>query len=137
VHIEEYLLKHFNITRREYCITNDYVILYQWEADVMRCRKCGSEKNVKNGKRNGAQCYKCKDCGFQFTKETAKGIEAGKRANAILLYVLGLFMNSIARIYQVHPSSVLYWVRNFTLKVYEKPLPEGSVALNLTRCGII
>ena len=97
----------------------------------MKCRKCGSEKNVKNGKRDGVQCFKCKDCGFQFTKETANGIEAEKRAHAILLYVLGLSMRSIARIYRVHPSSVLYWVRNFALKVYEKPAPQGSVAVEL------
>ena len=97
----------------------------------MKCRKCGSDANVKNGKREGVQCYKCKGCGFQFTRETAKGVEADKRANAILLYVLGLSMNAIARMYKVQPSSVLYWIRNFALKVYEKPIPEGSVAVEL------
>ena len=29
------------------------------------------------------------------------------------------------------PSTVLYWVRNFALKVYEKPIPRGDVAIEL------
>ena len=97
----------------------------------MKCRKCGSEDNVKNGKRGGAQCFKCKSCGFQFTKEAANGVEGGERAKAILLYVLGLSIRSIARAFRVSPSTVLYWVRNFALKTYEKPSPEGSVVVEL------
>jgi hypothetical protein len=79
-----------------------------------------------------------KGTGYSVTDEKIAGFnspgkrrKASKWANAILLYVLGLSMNSIARIYRVHPSSVLYWVRNFALKVYEKPVPEGSVAVEL------
>ena len=97
----------------------------------MRCRKCGSAENVKNGRRGGAQCFKCKECGFQFTKEAANGAGRDKRANAILLYVLGLSMNAIARMHGVCPSTVLRWVRDFAIKVYEKPLPSGSVAVEL------
>ena len=97
----------------------------------MRCRRCGSEDSVKNGRRGGSQCFKCKDCGFQFTKETANGIGRGERAKAILLYVLGLSMRSIARTFNVSPSTVLYWVRNFAIKTYQKPAPEGSVAVEL------
>ena len=40
-------------------------------------------------------------------------------------------MNSIARMYNVHTSSVLYWIRNFALKVYDKPTPEGDVVVEL------
>ena len=97
----------------------------------MRCRKCGSEDNVKNGKRGAVQCFKCKECGFQFTKEVANGVESGERAKAILLYVLGLSMRSIARAFKASPSTVLYWVRNFALRTHQKPMPEGSVAVEL------
>jgi hypothetical protein len=31
----------------------------------------------------------------------------------------------------VAPSTVLYWVRNFALKVYEKPEPQGAVVIEL------
>jgi hypothetical protein len=40
-------------------------------ADAMKCRKRGSENNVKNGRRGGVQCFRCRDRGFQFTRETA------------------------------------------------------------------
>ena len=95
----------------------------------MKCRKCGCEKSVRNGKRNGEQCFKCKECGYQFTQTEDKN--ATKRAFALYLYVIGLSMNAIARMMSVEPSTVLYWVRNFALRVYEKPAPEGDVVVEL------
>jgi len=40
----------------------------------MKCKKCGSEKIVKNGLRRGKPCFLCKnkDCGHQFTNEVEK-----------------------------------------------------------------
>jgi hypothetical protein len=40
-------------------------------------------------------------------------------------------MRAIARTFSVAPSTVLYWVRNFALKVYEKPVPQGAVVIEL------
>ena len=51
----------------------------------MICRKCGSENNVKYGKMNNMQRYKCKDCGFQFTKEVGNGRSESERNQAIAL----------------------------------------------------
>jgi len=93
----------------------------------MRCGKCGSENHVKSGFNHGKQRYKCKSCGRQFTQTENKNAE--KRVRALYLYALGLSMNAIARALNVEPSTVLYWVRNFTLKVYEKPTHEGSVTI--------
>ena len=56
---------------------------------------------------------------------------ATKRALALYLYIIGLSMTSIARMFNVMPSTVLYWVRNFALMTYEKPTPEGDVAVEL------
>ena len=97
----------------------------------MRCRKCGSEKNIKNGKRNGMQCYKCKNCGFQYTKEEPNGRSEQERNRAVALYLLGLSMRAIAKLFSVNVSSVIYWVRKFALKNYEKPTPQGAVVLEL------
>ena len=33
--------------------------------------------------------------------------------------------------FSVAPSTVLYWVRNFALKAYEKPTPQGDVVIEL------
>ncbi len=40
-------------------------------------------------------------------------------------------MNAIARMFDVRPSTVLYWIRNFALKIYEKPTPQGDVVVEL------
>jgi len=95
----------------------------------MRCGKCGSENSVKAGFNHGRQRYKCKQCGRQFTKTDDKNAQT--RALALYLYVVGLSMNAIARMFKIRPSTVLYWVRNFALKAYEKPLPVGGVVVEL------
>ena len=95
----------------------------------MQCGKCGSMNSVKAGYNHGKQRYKCKECGRQFTQTEDKN--ATKRAFALYLYVVGLSMNAIARMVGVEPSTVLYWIRNFALKLYEKPTPEGAVTVEL------
>jgi len=95
----------------------------------MRCSKCGSENSVRAGFNHGRQRYKCKQCGRQFTQTEDKN--AQNRALALYLYVVGLSMNSIARMFKIRPSTVLYWVRNFALKTYEKPMPDGGVVIEL------
>lgn len=97
----------------------------------MLCRKCGSEKSVKNGKRNGVQCYKCKCCGFQYTKDKPNGRSEAERNKAIALYLMGMSMRSIAKLFHVNVTSVIYWVRKFAIKNYEKPTPSGAIVVEL------
>lgn len=51
----------------------------------MKCKECESTNIVKNGLRRGKPCFKCKDCGHQFTNETSKYNKYDKYI-AILLY---------------------------------------------------
>jgi len=95
----------------------------------MRCSKCGSEDSVKAGFNHGRQRHKCKGCGRQFTMEEDRN--AQNRARALYLYVTGLSVRAIARAFGVAPSTVLYWVRNFALRAYEKPTPQGPVVVEL------
>jgi len=95
----------------------------------MKCPRCKSEHTVKAGHNHGKQRHKCKDCGYQFTEHEDKN--AGKRAVALYLYICGLSMRTLARMFSVAPSTILYWVRNFALKVYEKPTPQGDVVIEL------
>ena len=95
----------------------------------MRCSRCGSEDNVKAGFNHGRQRYKCKGCGRQFT--ISEDRNAQNRARALYLYIVGLSMRAIARAHGVAPSTVLYWVRNFALRAYEKPEPKGAVEVEL------
>jgi hypothetical protein len=40
-------------------------------------------------------------------------------------------MNTIGRMLKVEPSTMLYWTKNFALKPYEKPAPQGEVLFEL------
>ena len=97
----------------------------------MVCRKCGSSENIKNGKRGDNQCYKCKNCGFQYTREDSRGRSEAERLRAIALYLLGLSMRAIAKLFSVNASTILRWVRNFAIENYEKPTPRGPIVIEL------
>lgn len=79
----------------------------------MHCRKCGSEAFVKNGFMAGAQRYKCKHCGFQFTRETPHGKPMRDKILALILYLSGLSLNMIGKIVGVSGQSVMRWIKMF------------------------
>ncbi len=89
----------------------------------MRCWKCGSEAFVKNGFMAGAQRYKCKECGFQFTRETPHGKPMKDKILALILYLSGLSMNAIAKIIGVSSQSVMRWIRMF----YDKFISKNDI----------
>ena len=97
----------------------------------MVCSKCGSSESVKNGKRGNEQCYKCKNCGFQYTSEEPKRSSEAERSKAIALYLLGLSMRAIAKLFRVNVTTILYWIRNFAIENYEKPTPQGPIDIEL------
>ena len=97
----------------------------------MKCRKCGSEKSVKNGQHLGKQRYKCKECGFQFTQEQPKGKDVQSKCLAVILYLNGLSFRAIAKIVKVSHKAVYDWVRSFGIETYEKPKPQGEVVVEL------
>ena len=77
------------------------------------CPKCTSTTLIKNGYVFGWQRYKCKKCGYQFTKEGGKG----KPLNLILtchgLFTFGLSMHQIARIIGVSVSTISRWIKKW------------------------
>jgi transposase-like protein len=89
----------------------------------MHCRKCGSEAFVKNGFMAGAQRYKCKKCGFQFTRETPHGRPMKDKILALVLYLSGLSMNAIGNIIGVSTQSIMRWIRMF----YDKFIPQNEI----------
>lgn len=95
------------------------------------CPKCNTEQVVKNGHHLGRQRYRCKVCGFQYTRVNPRGRPSSEKAAAVLLYTMGLSLNAIARIYLVSAQTVLRWVRNFAEKTYEKPEPREAVIVEL------
>ena len=61
----------------------------------LRCKRCGSERQVKNGLMRGQQRYLCKDCGLNFTDTPPRGKPLALKAAAVLLYVSGLSMKIV------------------------------------------
>lgn len=73
------------------------------------CPKCG-KSTKKNGFVFGLQRFKCKDCGYQFTKEAPHGKERKIKGAAIALCSLGVSQNQAAKIMGVTPTSVARWI---------------------------
>ena len=97
----------------------------------MACSKCGKSESIKYGKRGSEQCYKCKNCGFQYTSEQPKRRSEAERHKAISLYLLGLSMRAIAKLFCVNVTTILYWIRNFAIENYTKPIPKGPIDIEL------
>lgn len=93
----------------------------------MHCRKCGSEAFVKNGFMAGAQRYKCKECGFQFTRTTPHGKPMKDKILALILYLSGLSMTMIGKIIGVSTQTVMRWIKMF----YEKFATEDDLKSNI------
>ena len=80
----------------------------------MKCPKCQSEENVRNGIIKGAQRYKCKKCGCNFTVSYEQVFEREKKRRfGLSLYLEGLGFHSIGRLLQVSHVCVINWVRKY------------------------
>jgi len=78
----------------------------------MKCLKCSSNNICKNGKMQGMQRYKCKDCGYNYTKGRNSKDKSLKRF-ALELYLEGLGFRSIARLIKVSHVSVFNWIKQY------------------------
>jgi transposase len=101
-----------------------------------RCKRCGSEEQVKNGFMKGLQRYRCKACGLNFTETPPRGIPLHIRLTAVLLYVSGLSMNRTAKLLGVSTPSVMTWIEQFAKVYAQKPKPDGrAVVVELDDMG--
>jgi len=80
------------------------------EHPIISCKKCFSSEVVKNGRQEGVQRYKCKDCGSVFRNQKAKYSKDFK-LKAIKMYLHSMSIRAIAHIKQVHPSVIAYWIK--------------------------
>lgn len=80
----------------------------------MECPRCQSISKVKNGVLNNIQCYKCKDCGCNYTRSYKYYQEKDKKRRfALSMYLEGLGFHSIARLLGVSHVSILNWIRKY------------------------
>jgi hypothetical protein len=93
----------------------------------MVCKKCKSNKRVKNGMVRGHQRYKCKNCGYNYTETPPRGKPPEMKALAILLYTMGnASLGMIGKILKVSTVSVLRWVRQEGQKLKKPEIIPGD-----------
>ena len=99
----------------------------------MKCSKCQSENNVKNGIVRNVQRYKCKECGNNFTIDYSHVTERErKRRFGLAMYLEGLGFHSIARLLNVSHVSVMNWVKKYgsELSKIRNPKPVRVMKLD-------
>ena len=96
----------------------------------MTCKKCGTEKAVKNGIVGGRQRYHCKGCGCNFREGDNRTNEriAAKKALCVLLYSMakGSF-RMMGRILKTDHTLIYRWIR-----AYGESLSEPEVSGEIT-----
>jgi transposase len=95
----------------------------------LRCKRCGSAEQVKNGLMRGKQRYLCKACGLNFTDTPPRGIPLRVKVTAVLLYLSGLSMHRTAKLLGVSTPSVMTWIAQFAKVYAQKPEPEGRAVV--------
>lgn len=80
----------------------------------MKCSKCSSILYTRNGLINGLQRYKCKSCNYNFTVEKkSSAVEPTKKRTALILYLEGVKITSIANMLDVSHVSVSKWIKKY------------------------
>lgn len=93
---------------------------------MKNCPKCKSEKLIWNGTAKGRKKRLCKNCGFQFTRETPKGRPLSDKLNAAFLYSNGMSMTAIAKFMKCSTQSVMVWIRQVSKFLGDKPMPQSN-----------
>jgi transposase len=102
----------------------------------LRCKRCGSEEQTRNGFMRGKQRYRCKACGLNFTDTPPRGMPFQLKVTAVLLYVSGLPMNRTAKLLGVSTPRVMTWIEQFAKEHAPKPAPEGrALVIELDEMG--
>jgi transposase-like protein len=84
----------------------------------MKCPRCQSEHNVKNGKVGSIQRYKCKGCGNNFSIDYQQVVESEKKRRfALSMSLEGLGFHSLGRLLNVSHVSVINWVKKYGMEL--------------------
>jgi transposase len=95
----------------------------------LRCKRCGGEEHVRNGRMRGHQRYLCKSCGLNVTDTPPRGKPLALQVAAVLLYVSGLSMNRTAKLLGVSTPTIQAWLEQFAAAYAQKPEPEGRAVV--------
>ncbi len=90
----------------------------------LRCKRCGSEEHIKNGRMRGEQRYRCRACGLNFTATPPRGKPLALKITAVLRYVSGLPMNRTAKLVGVSTPTVQAWIEQLAEAHAPRPEPQ-------------
>ena len=99
----------------------------------MKCPRCKSENNFKNGIVRCNQRYKCKDCGYNYTFDYSYFAEKEKKRRfGLSMYLEGLGFHSIGRLLNVSHVTVMNWVKKYgsELSKIRNPKPVKIMELD-------
>ncbi len=98
-----------------------------------KCPRCGSQIVTKNGFKITEQRWLCKDCRYNFTKLEMpnRNKPAIMKAFSVLLYVSKMSIRGIAKLFNVSPTSILNWIREFAENINMKEESERIRVLEI------
>ena len=96
---------------------------------MKHCPRCQHTHCVKNGFVKTKQRYKCSNCHHQWTRTTLRGKPQAHKTLTLLLYCHGLLMNAIAKLFNIHVTTVLKWIRTSA----KKHAPKRTLSLGTTQ----
>lgn len=101
----------------------------------MRCRHCGSEDYIRNGRHGGVQRFRCRACGRYF-RETEPRFGPAVEARALDMYLNNVGIRKIARFTGASPAGVLKWIRK-AHKALSEQLGQASQSLEAQMPDVI
>ena len=95
----------------------------------MNCPGCGSINYYKDGKAQGRQRYRCKECHYHYTVEKKSGVKSVEtRKLALELYLEGLGFRAVGRVLKISYTTVYYRIKEWGEKVM-LPKREEAIAI--------
>ena len=97
---------------------------------MQNCKRCHSEKIVRNGIVREKPRYKCKDCGYNFVEgdDRVNDSLVVKKALAVILYSLGkASFGMLGKIFGVSSSLTYRWIAQEASRLPE-PTIEGEIS---------
>lgn len=82
------------------------------QSPVVRCPKCKSSANVKDGVVNEKQRFKCKECNYRYTV-LHRGLDLDVRRKAIQLYLAGFGSRAIAKLLECSHVTINQWINDY------------------------
>jgi transposase-like protein len=84
----------------------------------MKCLRCGSEENCKDGFAQSRQRYKCKKCNYHYTVAKKSDIKSpDTRRMAFEMYLEGLGFRAIGRLLRISYGTVYQWIKNWDKQI--------------------